>query len=140
MTEKENGNNRTNTESGLVSLSTHPVRESFLTAFTLVEVVVGAVIVAATFSGLLATFVGVRRYVNRANQRLVVANLARGTLNDLYKEVRQDTWDSGVLAGGYTGTITESVYPFNYTGNYTVSNVSGADYRQVTVNIAYQGD
>ena len=62
-------------------------------SFTLMEVVVGAIILALVFGGLIAALVGARSYVKRADKRLISVNLIRKSFDELYPEVRADTWD-----------------------------------------------
>ena len=104
--------------------------------FTLIEVVVGSIILAVTFAGLLATFTAVRRYVKRANKRLIATRLAVTQLNELYREVKEDTWDSGTLQPGSINsgsyTIDKQVYP-----DGVVSVTEGEDYRRVSITINY---
>ena len=108
-------------------------------AVSLVEILVASFILASVFAGLLASFIAVRKYVTRANSRLVGVNMARGVLGSLYPYVRADTWDSAGLNDGNTTAIpATTVDGGNYAGNYTVSNVSGHTYREVTINITYQ--
>ena len=107
---------------------------------TLTEVIVGAVILSIAFGGLLATFVAVRKYVNRANKRLIVVNLVTNQFDNLYREVRGDTWDSGALQPGSTNlnsyTIDGLVYQDAGAPNsYSVATVG--NYRQVSVTINY---
>jgi len=109
-------------------------------AVTLTEVIAGAIILAIAFGGLLATFVAVRKYVKRANKRLIAANLATQQLDDLYRAVREDTWDdpAGALrdAGGPIPLSDFDIDQQNYQGNeYTVTTVG--DYRRVSVTINY---
>lgn len=125
------------------------------------EVVVGAVIIAAVFGGLTAVFVSVRRYVLHANQRLVAVNLARQALSNLYVDVRADWWGNVARplggaepAGGNTTADTNhtsvdagvpasiAIDNFNYgdaahPNNYTVTTFNDRQYRQVTVTINY---
>jgi len=134
----------------------NPVRSKFLTGFTLMEVVVGLIIVSVAFGGLIATFVGVKRYVSRATIRVVSTNLDRQILNSLYKDVRADTWDTGALrsstgAGvahnstdvGLNTTVTIDNYnygganPNSYVVQNVTSGVNNMDYRQVTVTVSY---
>lgn len=61
-------------------------------SFTLTEIVVGALIIASIFGGLLAAFIAARRYVKRANKRLVAVNLSRKVFDELYPTVRADQW------------------------------------------------
>ncbi len=106
---------------------------------TLTEVIVGAIILAITFAGLLATFVTVRKYVKRANKRLIATDLASQTLNDLYRAVRNDTWDSGALQPGSSNigsyTIDGQSYQGTPANQYSVTTVG--DYRRVSVTINY---
>jgi len=107
---------------------------------TLTEVIVGAVILSVAFGGLLATFVAVRKYVNRANKRLIAVNLVTHQLESLYRAVSADTWDSGVLQTGSTNlnsyTIDGLVYQDAAAPNsYSVATVG--DHRQVSVTINY---
>ena len=122
-----------------------PVRNKFLTGFTLMEVVVGLIIFSIAFGGLIAAFVGVRRYVSRATKRVTTTNLDRRILNSLHKDVRADTWDNGTLSTGGTYNVS-SVFIDNFeygtvNSNYTVKNVTDGnitrDYRQVDVTISY---
>jgi len=110
---------------------------------TLTEVVVGSVIFAIAFGGLLSTFVAVRRYINKANQRLIASDLASQTLNNLYREVRQNSWDTGALRPGLTNlssyTIDGQIYQDGTSLNsYTVTTIG--DYRRVSVSINYPDD
>lgn len=113
-------------------------------AVTLVEVIIGAIILSFTFAGLLATFIGVRKYVNRANKRIIAANLVVCQLNNLYQAVSADTWNSGDLRDTTIGgpiSLNEYVID-NHTyqdvaqpNSYTVTTVG--DYRRVSVKINY---
>jgi len=108
--------------------------------FTLIEVIVSTVILAFVFSGLLFSFAAVRQYVNRANKRLVAANLVRDVLGSLYRKVREDTWNNtiGELANGtHNNIVSVNIDNYSYTGNYTVSNITGRDYRQVNASVYY---
>ncbi|MDP8289932.1 MAG: prepilin-type N-terminal cleavage/methylation domain-containing protein [Candidatus Susulua stagnicola] len=113
---------------------------------TLVEVVVSSLILAIAFGGLLSTFVAVRKYITRANKRLIASDLVSQTLNDLYRAVRSDEWDVGAPGGTYPlqttapgGINNYTIDGYNYNGNsYSVSSVAGADYRQVDIIIDYQ--
>jgi len=112
---------------------------------TLVEVITGALILAIAFGGLLATFVSVRRYVKRANKRLIAANLVSQTLSDLYRAVREDTWDSGTLQDTGAGSADMDEYIIDgqlyedltspTPNSYTVTTVG--DYRRVSVTVNY---
>jgi len=109
---------------------------------TLTEVVIGTVVLAITFAGLLATFVAVRKYVKRANKRLITTELVSGKLNDLYRYVRDDTWDTtGDLRIGTRNigsyTIDNQVYQDGGSPNSYSSVATVGDYRRVSVTINY---
>ncbi|MBU1367788.1 MAG: hypothetical protein KKE55_06850 [Candidatus Omnitrophica bacterium] len=114
---------------------------------TFIEILTGTLILALVFSGLLASFVSVRKYTRRANKRLVSVNLARDVLNRLYSEVREDNWDVAGTPLNATpafhnlteigfSTNTPTVGIINYSGNYVVAPTA-EDYRQVWANITY---
>jgi len=107
--------------------------------FGLTEVIVGAIIIASVFSGLIATFVGVRRYIRHANRRLNAANLIRNHLSSWNNFVRQDTWnDCSQNPLACTGGSNSLPSPAPYTVSYTVQD--SGDYREVTVNLTWPPD
>ncbi|MDD4955721.1 MAG: type II secretion system protein [Candidatus Omnitrophica bacterium] len=125
--------------------------------FTLMEIVVSLIILATVFGGLTASFIGVKRYVARANRRLVATNLSKQALNALYVQVRGDTWNTGPLStgggasrtynfGANTQVPTATVIDnFSYGDNahqnsYTVRTVNTnppRQYREVTTTVWY---
>ena len=112
---------------------------------TLIETLVGALILAIVFAGLLATFIGARKYVNRANKRLVASYLVRRQLVELHQAVREDTWDSGDLSepqtNNFGGWLIDGVtYQGTPANNYQVASVAGKDYREVEVTVNYPTD
>ncbi|RKY44884.1 MAG: hypothetical protein DRP80_00815 [Candidatus Omnitrophota bacterium] len=136
----------------ILSLSIENFSPSFLTltnlemskkSLTFLEILVSALILATALGGVLASFVSVRKAVLRSDKRLAAFNIARGILEDLYKEVREDTWDTGRLNPGYTENGTIQLPPENITYNwdYAVNPVGGRDYyRQVIVNVRFPQD
>ncbi len=112
---------------------------------TLTEVIIGSLILAVTFSGLLATFMSVRKYVKRANKRLIATDLVTQALNGLYRHVRYDRWDLDDLSDTGAGSADIPAYTIDNQlyedlasptqNSYTVTTVG--DYRQVTLTINY---
>jgi hypothetical protein len=103
------------------------------------EVIAGVIILAIAFGGLLATFVGVRSYIKRANKRLIASDLASRQLGDLYRAVRDDTWTTGDLRIGSTNigsyTIDRQVYEDAASpNNYSVTAIGNCRRVSVTVN------
>ncbi len=113
---------------------------------TLTEVLVSAVILAVVFAGLLATFIGVRRYTKRANKRLVATNLVTYQFSNLYREVRANDWNQATndLRVDTTNMLDYEIDYFDYgtdaNSTYTVDNHPDAtvtDLRKVTIKMDY---
>jgi len=113
---------------------------------TLTEVLVSAVILAVVFAGLLATFIGVRRYTKRANKRLVATNLVTYQFSNLYREVRANDWNQATndLRVDTTNMPDYEIDYFDYgtdaNSTYTVDNHPDAtvtDLRKVTIKMDY---
>ncbi|RLJ09806.1 MAG: hypothetical protein DRP15_02350 [Candidatus Aenigmatarchaeota archaeon] len=109
-------------------------------SLTLLEILVSALLVATALAGILASFVSVRKAVLRGNKRLAAFNIARGILEGLYKEVREDTWNTGRLSDSHTESGNISLPPENITYNwdYVVNSRRGHDYRRVIVRVQPQ--
>jgi len=84
----------------------------------------------------MSTFTVSRRYVERSRRRLQAVNLARQILEELYNEVRQDTWgDTATNRLWRNQTGTDYVDGILYSWTTNVSAVSNRDYRRVNVTI-----
>ena len=83
---------------------------------TLIEVIVGSVIVATIFGGLFSSFLAAREYIHHSNKRLMVVYIARSILDDLNGKVRQDTWDdvAGPLYAASDVTWDKYILPNYY--------------------------
>jgi type II secretory pathway pseudopilin PulG len=127
-------------------------------SLSLVEVIVSSVILALVFGSLLLAFVAARSSVERATKRLTAFNIARSTMNDLFREVRQDEWDDGYPASidgdpvcplyaspdeqWYTHELPDyTIAGIDYQDNsYATRNVAGMDYREARMYIHYPVD
>lgn len=114
-------------------------------SITLMETIVGAIILAAAFGVLLSSFMSLRSYVERANRRLIAVNLGRSVYNRLYRDVVREGWDCPNLsvAGSphnlpFSGgnVIIDGV---TYDGNYSVACVTqgSSAFQQISVNITH---
>mgnify|MGYP001064109083 CR=1 FL=1 len=99
---------------------------------SLVELIISLFILATIFSAILSGFIYSHRYLQRAYSRLNAANIIRRELNNLYLEVRYDTWDSGRLKIGNTNLTLG-----NFEGDMTVREDENRDYREVNLNVFY---
>lgn len=112
------------TNGGLMFLSAHTVRfarkefsngikkRSSLTGFTLIEILVAAVIMAITVSGIFAVFIASGRFVNRSQRRLSAINIAQAEIEKRRGYVRSDTWGDandganlGLTGGAWTASV-----------------------------------
>lgn len=102
----------------------------------LAEVIIGTLIIGIAAGSLLAVFLSVRKYIERANNRIVAANLARGYLNRMPLLV-----SSGAVNLTAPGVLfpPQVIDGYTYSGNYTVINhtLEGYNSTEVVVNITY---
>lgn len=61
--------------------------------FSLVEVIVAAVIFALVIVGLMGVFMAASKHLTHARERMSSAQLGKFFLDPLQADVRQDTWD-----------------------------------------------
>jgi Tfp pilus assembly protein PilV len=112
-------------------------------SFSLVEVIVAAVILSLAFGGLFAAFIAARSYSTYSTERTIAANLARRALEDLYDGVSADNWDTGILRTGANPhqddeyDIGGQLYGDNNSSFWDVNPVPGHQYRQVDMEVGY---
>ena len=115
--------------------------------FTLIEVLVGLLILSVSFGGLIASFDVSKGFIYRSGKRLSASNLTRSVLNDFNNAVRSDTWGTGgsdlsPAGSPHPVTLPASFAALGYSGTYTVTDVDvntdgEVDYRQVTLTLIY---
>jgi type II secretory pathway pseudopilin PulG len=105
---------------------------------TFVEIIVSAIILATAIAGIMATFIATRRMVTKGTERVTAVNLIREKLDSLYQDVRADYWEygGGELDPGDTN-VNESLAGVAYDGSYSVAEVTGRDYRSVTMTLNF---
>jgi prepilin-type N-terminal cleavage/methylation domain-containing protein len=59
---------------------------------SLAEILIAMVILAIVAAGIFASFIAGNRFSNRAKRRMAAINIGRYIIEDLYKNVRADTW------------------------------------------------
>ena len=117
-------------------------------AFTLTEIVVAVVVLAAAISGLWASFIASKRYTAQAKARVMAIHNARYVLEGLRQDVRADTWDTGRLRDGIVDEDITSWLPsgddtfvtkYDGTAKYSVIDPGGGySYRKVNLTMAWQ--
>ncbi len=106
---------------------------------SLVEILVAAVVLSFLAGGLISMFIGVRRYIRRANERTVATSLAYSQSRALLGAVRADFWDSdGDLEEDETYQSDDVLWIDNigYSWEYTVSGTDH-DYREVAITVKW---
>ncbi len=99
-----------------------------------IEIIAATVILAFVIVGFFATFVSVRKYMNKSNRRLVAINYMRSYLASFYNAVRED-WYSNNTGALSLGNHSLSISNPDYSGNYSVASVPWG--RRVTINVNY---
>jgi len=96
--------------------------------FGLTEIIVGSVIIASAFTGLVTTFIATRRYIERSRRRLTAVNIARSYFNQ---------WYNGLLNtddGEYTLSGEEGNY---FITNRDINRDGWTDYYIVTIRVNF---
>lgn len=112
--------------------------------FSLIEVLIGALIIAIALGGLLSVFVGSRKYIHQSQKRLSALNLGRDILDQLRGTVRASDWNAAtpLAVGSHTYGKTPKLEKVDYTITYEVSNAPAINNfssgnRKVKVKIQY---
>jgi len=101
-------------------------------AFTLVEVIVAAVVFAGAAMLAFAAVGRLKLSENVSVYRLNAALMAKKDRDGLSKDVNAQTWSSGNLTVGTHGGITDPDFP-SYTASYVVSNSGSCRKVDITV-------
>jgi len=107
--------------------------------FSLIEVIMAAVIFSIAAVGLFSTFSVQRESSDRSERRLQAAYCGRQVLEELRAKIDQRNWDSGYLQEGvHPPLLSYTLAPpcDAYLVNYTVANVATGG-RKVTLNITW---
>lgn len=83
-----------------------PALRRGVTGFTLLEIIVAAIIIAVLMWGLTNLFISGRRHIMHARLRMAGGELGKYFLEPLQREVREDQWqaNSNCLTGNGAGT------------------------------------
>lgn len=98
--------------------------------FTLLEVLVSALLLSLVMLGLMNVFTGSKRYLLGSRWRITAGELGRYFLEPLSLNVSQNTWATGWLGAGgnYSSSITldgiNYSAEYNITPNFNLTNVS----------------
>ena len=106
--------------------------------FSVVEVIVAAVIFGIAAAGIFATISALREPAEQSDDRVAAAYAGKEILEELRGQIDASTWNTGNISlGTHTGSKTLNV-TYNYT--YTVSEVDPGNPlspRKVNLDINY---
>ncbi|MDD4894769.1 MAG: prepilin-type N-terminal cleavage/methylation domain-containing protein [Candidatus Omnitrophica bacterium] len=109
---------------------------NYLTGFTLIEVLVSALLLALVTTGLVYVFFAAKKHIMHARSRMQVAELSRFFLTPFQNQVRQDQWGSNCLGAGVDCTVEAQVIDnVTYTPSYDPGDVAGTALRKIKVTI-----
>ena len=108
------------------------------TGFTLLEIIVASVLLAAVVAGVFGAFSTASQWFQESTEG-VPYNLARERLDELQETIAMGTWNTGPLAATATwipdGTVT--LNGKTYTRSYRVDPVVGRQYRRVQMRLTW---
>ncbi|MFA6217204.1 MAG: prepilin-type N-terminal cleavage/methylation domain-containing protein [Candidatus Omnitrophota bacterium] len=113
-------------------------------AFTLLEVIVGVILLTLVMLSVTNISVASRKYLYHSRARLAAANLGRMFLDPLQMEVRQDATDFNLPnclnSGGTThcpspATVDTTINRITYLTTYMMNTVAGLPLRRVKITV-----
>lgn len=107
--------------------------------FTLIEILVSAVILALVMTGLANIFIAGKRHILHSRSRMTSGELARFFLDPIQMQVRQDQWATNCLGTGNPVNCPSQIQTIDgttYTANWSVTNAP-ATLRKVIANITW---
>lgn len=110
-----------------------PFKQPNERGFSLLELLIAGAIFSGVVLGVLKVFTSAKSLAPPFITKGVQSNIAREKLEGLYESVRQDQWTSSSNAL-YPGTYTPTLS--GHATTYTISNVSGTDYRKTEITVS----
>ena len=102
-------------------------------AFTMVEVIVAALLFAVSAAGIFAT-ISYTTSTTISDNRIKAGLYSKRVLDSLTKSVASNTWDTSSLSVGNHTWPSDSDFP-GYNASYVVTDAGGA--RKVQVNVVW---
>ena len=112
-------------------------------AFTLIEVIISAILISLIMVAATNLFITAKRYVIHNRARMTGGEFGKFFLDPLQQQVVANQWGENYLSTGNIALTPtpnpETIDRINYSANYTVDadNVSGTEARRVIVNISW---
>lgn len=111
-----------------------------LIGFTLVEIMVAMIVLSLLASGVFSVFVSARYLVARSKRRFVATQIARLEIENKRQFINASRWYNGTddkLRPSSTWYACNTTNYSPYVVDCRVDNVTGADYRKVTVRVRW---
>jgi prepilin-type N-terminal cleavage/methylation domain-containing protein len=107
--------------------------------FSLVEIIVSAVVFSLVITGLISVFISGNKLVIHIRERMTSVQLGKLFLDPLQVYVRQDTWGSNDLSinGINKPGGSQIINNRTFTENHSVSTVAGTGLQRVTSTISW---
>lgn len=110
--------------------------------FTILELLISAMLLALIVAGLISIFVTGKRYTMHSTSRIQAAELGKLFADPLHMQVRQDQWAANCLGTGNNcsaefWTIPPVVYRADFTWTSVVNGIPGNTLRKVTTRITW---
>ncbi len=107
--------------------------------FTLVEILVAAVIFSLVIAGLLGVFSAGNRHLMHTRERMTGSELGKFFIDPMQMDVRQDEWDATnpLRAAGPSSPVSQTINYRNFTSGHTTESVSGTNLRRVITTITW---
>ena len=107
-------------------------------ALTFLEILLSALLLATSLATLLASFVSVRRLIERSDRRIAAYNVARSIYDRIYFNVAADTWDQAgnPLTNGVITAGNVVVGPIQYDYSFQSADMAGT-LRAVTLTVTF---
>jgi prepilin-type N-terminal cleavage/methylation domain-containing protein len=108
--------------------------------FTIVEVLISAVIFSLLIVGLTSVFIAGKKLIIHSRERMTSVELAKLFLDPLQAYVRLDTWSQASNQLGMMGTWSGTAQNINnrtFSEQHVVSGVASTDLRRVVSTISW---
>ncbi len=109
-----------------------------LRGFTMLEVLIAALILSLVMVGLMNVFLGSKRYILGSRWRITAGELSRYFLGPLSLNVSQNTWNSSWLGSGGNYSSNIMLDGINYIANYNITqNFNLTNVSKVKLNVTW---
>lgn len=91
--------------------------------FTILEILVSAMIMALVMAGLASVFIAAKRHIQRPRAAIGAGELERYLFSDLQMQVRQDQWGNNCLSNNTGCPSNMTIGGTTYNLTWSITNV-----------------